>query len=384
MNRSIIHIHIPAFPIAVARVCRSELRDRPVVVAPPFSERALILHVSLEAKKEGLFKGMPLSKAVKQCPGLKILSPNPGLTERAWEAVTNMAAQYTPLWEPSRPGHIYLDITGTERLWGKAKDTGCRLGREVRARLRLTGAAGVAGNKMVAGIASRVTPSLEVQDVAPGQEAAFMAPLPVAVMPGIGRVRKKILLEELNIRRVRELAALNMPALKLIFGRQGPTMHQRALGIDPTPVYTPVEKPMISEAVTLSQDENDDQNLLAILYHLVERCAHRLRNRELVPKKVDLLIRYTDHKEAKGGVKLTGNSFWDFALYSPLEQLFFKTCHRRIRVRFMRIRFQDLTRPDPQLSLFETPDPVHEKRIAAARALDRIRRRYGEGIINWR
>ena len=216
MQRHIIHLHIPSFSISVARVCSPALRSRPVAVAPPQSERALILAVSPEARKEGIFKGMPLSKAMKQCPGLTALPPDPGLTERASKAMTRVVGQYTPLWEPSRPGHIYLDVTGTERLWGKAKDTGYRLRQEIKARLRLSGTVGVAGNKMVSSIASRITPSLEVMDVDPGREPSFMAPLKVDVVPGIGRVRRKILLEELNIIRVRELAALDVGALKLI------------------------------------------------------------------------------------------------------------------------------------------------------------------------
>ena len=223
--RSIIHIHIPSFPIAVAQVCRPALRGRPVAVAPALSERALILSVSLEAQKEGLFRGLPLSKAVKRCPGLKVIPPDPSLLERANRAMAKVVAQYTPLWEPSRPGHVYLDVTGTKRLWGKAKDTGHRLSKEIKVRLHLTGTAGVAGNKMVSSIASRITPSLEVLDVDRGREASFMAPLKVDMMPGIGRFRKKILLEELNIFRVQELAALDIGHLKLIFGGHAHVIH---------------------------------------------------------------------------------------------------------------------------------------------------------------
>lgn len=381
MNRSIIHIHIPSFPIAVAQVCRPELRGRPVVVAPPLSDRALVLWLSPEARKEGVFRGMSLAKAVRQCPKLRVLAPDPNLTERACQAMAKVVAQYTPLWEPSRPGHVYLDVTGTGRLWGKARDTGHRLNREIKARLRLTGTAGVAGNKMVAGIASRITPSLEVLDVDHGREATFMAPLKVDVMPGIGQVRRKILLEELNILRIRELAALDMEGLRLIFGSKAHVIHQRALGIDPTPVYPIPKKPMVSEAITLPKDENDDQRLLAILYQMVERCAFQLRERDLIPKKAELLIRYSDQMEGKGRVMLGCNSFWDFDLYSPLKDLFLKKVSRRVRVRFMRIRFQDLFTPDRQLSLFAAPDPFTEKQTAVIQALDRVRERYGKEAI---
>ncbi|MCJ7684203.1 MAG: hypothetical protein MUO68_07905, partial [Desulfobacteraceae bacterium] len=109
MYRHIIHLHIPAFPIAVARVSRPELRERPVAVASPRSERSSILAVSREARSEGVFKGMPLGKARKLCPGLTVLPPNPKVMEEACQNLARSAARYTPLYEPSRPGHIYLD-----------------------------------------------------------------------------------------------------------------------------------------------------------------------------------------------------------------------------------------------------------------------------------
>jgi len=381
--RHILHIHIPAFPIAVERVCCPELRGRPVAVAPPYSERGLILSVSSEARKEGIYKGMPLGRAMKFCPDLTVLAPNPDLTDKASQALTRMAAQYTPLWEPFRPGHLYLDMTGTKRLWGRAKDTAGRLSREIKEHLRLTGGVGVAGNKMVSSIASRIMKSEGVLDVDHGQEPAFMAPLKVDLLPGIGHMRQRILLEELNISLVREITSMEMGSLKLLFGRQAFVIHQRALGIDPTPVYPPRIRPIVAEEITLPKDENDDHQLLGILYGLVEKCAHRFRNRALFPRKAGLLIRYTDQVEIIRQVRLPFRTFWDFDFYGPLEKLFLKACQRRTRVRFMRVWFRDFVPPDPQLSLFPEPTSDTEKKTLITQALDRIRGKYGDGAIRY-
>lgn len=398
MSRHIIHLHIPAFSIAVARVSEARLRDRPVAVAPVRSERALILSLSLEARKEGVKKGMPLSEAVKQCPALTIVPPNPGLTERAVQALTTVAARYTPLLEPSRPGHVYLDVTGTERLWGKARDAGYRLRKEIKGRLHLPGTVGVSGNKMVSSVASRIISSETVLDVDHGREASFMAPLRVNVVPGIGPLRRKILLEELNIIRVRELAALDVGGLRVLFGRQAHVIHERALGIDPTPVYPSPARPRVSEEITFAEDENNDERLLAALYRLVERCSYRLRGRAIFPGKAGLLIRYSDQVEVRRRLKLPPfgaqeggperrrgqagrHGPQDFDLFRPLEELFFKACKRRVRVRFMRIWFWDLAPPSPQLSLFHTPSPREERGTLVIHAMDRIRERYGEGAI---
>jgi DNA polymerase-4 len=381
--RHIIHFHIPAFSIAVERVCHPELRDRPVAVAPPHSERAPILSASFEARKEGIFKGMPLGKAIKFCPALTVLPPNPGLTEKASQVLTNMLAQYTPLWEPFRPGHVYLDVTGTERLWGRAKDTASRLRREIKGHLRLSGAVGVAGNKMVSSIASTIMLSEGVLDVDHGQESSFMAPLKVDVLPGIGHVRRRTLLEELNITLVREIAAMDMGSLKLVFGRQAYVIHQRAFGIDPTPVYPPRIRPTVTEEITLSGDENDDRILLGILYELVEKCARRLRSRALFPRKAGLVFRYADQVEVTRQTKLPNESFWDLVLYEPLQKIFFKACQRRVGVRFMRVWFQNFSAPSSQLPLFPAAPCDAEKKTRVTHALDRIRERHGDEAIKY-
>lgn len=352
-----------------------------MAVAPLHSDRALILSSSSEARKEGVYKGMPLGKAVKFCPDLTVIPPDPGLTEKAGTVLAGVAAQYTPLWEPFRPGHIYLDVTGTERLWGRAKDTAGRLRRDIKGQLRLSGTVGVAGNKMVSSIASRILRSEGVLDVNHGQESLFMAPLRVGMLPGIGHVRRRILLEELNITLVREIAAMDMGNLKLVFGRAAYVIHQRAIGIDPTPVYPPRMKPTVAEEITLSQDENDDEKLLGILYGLVEKCGHRLRSRSLRPRKAGLVLRYADQEEATRRINLNPPSFWDVDLYGPLESLFFKACKRRIRVRFMRVWFRDFSSSNLQLSLFHPRSPIREKKNEVARTLDRIREKHGEAVI---
>jgi len=383
LDRHIIHVHIPAFPIAVARVVRPELRDRPVAVAPLHSERALILSASAEARQEGIFKGMPLGKAMKFCSGLTVLPPDHDLTAKACRLLAGLVARYTPLWEPSCPGHIYLDVTGTDRLWGRAKDAAIRLRREIKEQVQLSGTVGVASNKMVSSIASRLIRSEGILDVDHGREPSFMAPLKVNVLPGIGPVRRRILLEELNIALVRQIVALDMGSLKLVFGQQAYVIHQRALGIDPTPVFPPSAEPMVAEEAILSQDENDDEKLLGVLYGLVEKCSYQLRSRSLLPRKAGIYFRYTDQEEVTRHVQVPKPSFWEFDLYAPLEAAFLNACRRRVRVRFMKIWFRDFSMPSAQLPLFAFAPQNEKKKVQVLSALDRIRDKHGEALIQY-
>jgi DNA polymerase-4 len=383
MDRNIIHVHIPSFPIAVARVIRPELRGRPVAVAPPHSERALLLSVSAEARQEGIFKGMPFGKAMKFCPSLTVLPPDHDLTTKACQVLAGVVARYTPLWEPSQPGHIYLDVTGTNRLWGKAKDAANRLTQEIKEQAHLSGTVGVASNKMVSSIASQLLRSEGVLDVDHGREPSFMAPLKVNVLPGIGPVRRRILLEELNITLVRQVAVLDMGSLELLFGQQAYVIHQRALGIDPTPVFPPSTEPMVTEEAALPQDENDDEKLLGLLYGLVEKCSYQLRSRSLLPRKAGLYFRYADQEEVTRHVQIPKPSFWDFDLYAPLEAAFLKACQRRVRVRFMKIWFKNFSAPSTQLSLFAFAPQDEKKKAQVISALDRIREKHGETLIQY-
>jgi DNA polymerase IV len=394
-HRSIIHLHIAALPIAVARVSQAPLRERPVAVAPLQSDRPVVLSVSSEARREGVFKGMPLKKAIKRCPGLKVLPPDPEALEKTCRHLAQTAARYTPIWEPSRPGHLYLDLTGAERLWGPVHDAARRFQKEIREHLGLAGTLGVAANKLVSSVASRLLPPgkdpMEMFNVAYGQEADFMAPLKVGVVPGIGRVRQKTLLEDLNITRVGELAAMDVGRLKLIFGRRAPLIHQYSLGIDATPVYAQAEKPMVSESAMLPQGENDDERLLKTFWRLVEICFYHMRKRRWFPLKAGFLVRYGDQVVATRSLKISpavrghgqtdGLHLWNPSLFAPLEKLFFDVCQRRVRVRFLKVWFREFRALHFQLSLFHAPSPREEKNRRLIHAMDQIRDRYGDGAV---
>jgi DNA polymerase-4 len=326
---------------------------------------------------------MPLGKAMKFCPGLTVLPPDPDLTTKACRVLAGVVARYTPLWEPSQPGHIYLDVTGTNRLWGKATDAANRLRREIKEEVRLSGTVGVASNKMVSSIASHVLHREGILDVDHGREPSFMAPLKVNVLPGIGPVRRRILLEELNITLVRQIVALDLGSLKLVFGQQAYVIHQRALGIDTTPVFPPSTEPTVAEEVTLPQDENDDEKLLGVLYGLVEKCSYQLRTRSLLPRKAGITFRYADQEGVTRQVPIPKPGFWDFDLYAPLEAAFLKACQRRVRVRFMKIWFKDFSAPSAQLSLFAFAPQEENKKAQVIGALDRIREKHGEELIRY-
>jgi DNA polymerase-4 len=127
MERDVLHLSIPAFPIELARVSDSSLRARPVAVVPGNSERALLQCVSAEARAEGVLEGMPLFRARRFCPSLILLTPDPELVAKGMQALLELSGQYTPVWEPATPGRLFLDLTGGRKLFGPGRDVAARL-----------------------------------------------------------------------------------------------------------------------------------------------------------------------------------------------------------------------------------------------------------------
>ena len=156
MRRTILFVDPPAFCTTVEQLVAPALRSRPLAVAPPGAERGTILALSPEAEAAGIRRGMATRLARKLCRDLVLVPPNPKLYARASRALDEVLRVYAPVIEPRWYGHAFLDLSGTERLFGPAVDVAERIRREVRERLRLPLWVGVAGNKLVSEAATRV------------------------------------------------------------------------------------------------------------------------------------------------------------------------------------------------------------------------------------
>jgi len=380
--RHILHVHIAEFEIALARLSSPDLRGRPVAVAPIHAARSLIISASREARMEGVFKGMSIHRAKAVCPGLTLIEPDPETAEKAFRAVGHVASFYTPLREPAGLGHIYLDMTGTERLWGRARDAAFRIGREIGIKTGLFANVGVACNKTVSNIASRIRSNEAVMDVEYGTEADFLAPLRASTLPGIGFARSRLLENELDIKCIGQIAALDPLSLTCLFGRDARVIHQRARGIDPTPVTPPVMSPMVREEISFEQDTNDIRILSRCLHKLVETCSRHMRDRAIRPGSASVRIRYSDRVEASRRCRLPRHGFSSLDLYPPIEIIFQKAFTRRVRIRYMELVFRGLRPENGQLCLFNDQESNGNK-TAAINAIDRIRHRYGEEAIRF-
>jgi len=209
IERYISAIQVPAFPIAVERIADLSLKGKPVIVAPVNSARSLVIAASEEVRSDGVFPGMPLQQAVRLSPSAVLLPPNGRLYRRASKALWKIYSNFTPLVEPHLWGNSYLDLSGTNRLFGPATDTAMKIQKEIQRRLSLDTAIGVASNKLTSRIASAVTKPLSIREIRTGEEASFISPYNVHKLPV---VRKLVFeaLREVNLLKIGQVAALSL------------------------------------------------------------------------------------------------------------------------------------------------------------------------------
>jgi DNA polymerase-4 len=378
MEREIIYMTVPAFPVAVERVLHPGLRGRPVVVAPMGAARSIVTALSAEAWSAGVRKGMALSKATRYCRNIIVLPPNEPLYLRASRAIFRVLENFSPVLEPSGHGHAYLDITGTCRLLGPPRDAAWKAQKEIRQQLHLDTSLGVASNKMVSRIASEVIRPSGLQNVPHGDEATFLSPLPVRLLPGIGP-QTEGQLEDLNIRMIRDIAAMRLEHLALAFGRLGFLLHQRAQGIDSTPVVPMRAVPALEMEKILPEDSNDYELLKETLRGLCDRAGEQLREKDQRAGKGELRIRYADYREDGRKLKLAPPLQSSAALCGQVLPVLNLILKRRTRVRSLHLQLTDFTSGMVQLDLFASPQPARCAKLESA--LDALRRRYGRTIV---
>ncbi len=376
MTRDIAHINIPDFPIETARVVDSGLREKPVIVASGNSSRAVITCSSIEARKEGVKTGMYLSQALRYCRTLSILQPEPQLYQAALTSITKLASNYSPAIELSSPGHLYLDISGTKRLFGNGEDLIARIQKEIKRELSLKGALGLAANKLVARIAAHVIDAKEILYIPRGTEAGFLAPIKVNHLP-VNQDIGQQLIALLNINVIGQITTIPLANLTRVFGKHGLLLYDQAQGIDNTPVIPKEATLQVSEDMTLPEDTNRLDEVAHFLKEITEKVGERLRNNCYGARELTLTIHYSDgvKKEVRTRVNLAVDNI------SIFEKLFniFKKLEKRTRISWLKITASNIVKVNHQMNVFKLAG--REKREALSYCIDDIRERFGNQII---
>lgn len=391
MDRRIVSFCIPKMGVALARLNSPSLRTRPLAVAALHTSRAVIRETSPEAEDAGIFPGLPVDRARRRCPSLHLIPPNPAQTAEAHRALLAAVAAVTPTWEPLRPGQVFLDLSGTTRLFGAACDTAMRIERELARQTGLHAVAGIGTNKLVAQMATTVLTPPQLCDVRPGSEQDFLRPLPISAFPGLqgpeGTALRAIL-EDLNLLTVQDLADATLEALEPVFGRWALRLYQWSRGLDSSPVLPPDHRPTITRSHRFEPDTIDLPCLLAGLSRLTDAVCRELRRHQHGCSRLTLTAQYSDRQTLHRTHSLTTPTQWEVDMFPLIRNLFIHRFPRRVRINTLTVRANSFRLPPQQLSLFDAhgeppgmsaPPAAHR----LAMALDRLRLRFGTTSIMW-
>ncbi len=378
-GRTILHVDLDAFFAAVEQRDRPELRGRPVVVgggAP--TDRGVVSAASYEARVFGVRSAMPLRTAAALCPDAVFLPVDGRKYDSVSREVMAVLRRFTPLVEPVSIDEAFLDVTGSMALFGDGEAIGRKIKASVRNEVGLTISIGVAATKLVAKIASDLRKPDGLVVVRPGDEAAFLAPLPISRLWGVGPATAGAL-REFDVVTIGDLAALPLDVLVRRFGPHGGSLHDRALGVDAEPVGRSDGAKSIGHEHTFDVDTADPDTLERTLLAMADGVAARLRSAKLRARTVTVKVRDSDFRTTTRQRTIDPPTdltepIWRAAVELAAPEL------RGVRVRLIGVTASGFDE-SPQLALFDDEDDRHRRRRRVVEAADAIRRRWGSRAV---
>lgn len=382
--RTYFHVDMDAFFVSVEELFDPSLKGKPVVVGGRANERGVVSAASYEARKFGVHSAMPLRTAYKLCPQAVFVDGHPDRYRESSRQVYDVLHSFSPLVEMASIDEAYIDMTGTERLHGPPLKAAHRLHEQMKAATRLNCSIGIAAARLVAKISSDQAKPNGVLWIIPGSEAAFLAPLDVRKVPGVGKVTEKNL-HSLGIRKVGDLARLDDKFLEERFGKWGLALAGKSRGEDAggwydTEIGEDSGPKSISHEHTFSEDTADVAQLEGTLARLSEMVGRRLREHGLHARTIQLKLRYSDFSTITRAHSVARPTQLDTELFAEIRELFYANWNRGAKVRLLGVNTSCFDEQADQMDLLG--EDRHERWTRALAAADRLRDKFGESAVS--
>ncbi len=380
--KSIIHVDMDAFFVSVERVLNPKLNGKPVIVGQISGKRGVVSAASYEARKLGVHSAMPMVQAKKLAPDAIYLTGSSAAYKLYSDRVMSILSRFTPAIEPVSIDEAYLDISGTERLFrARAFKLAETIRNTIAAETSLPCSIGCAGSRYMAKIATNCAKPAGILYIKPGYETAFLAPLEISAMPGVGPAAVEKY-KRMGISKIGDLQKFRPELVKKVFGRHGQLFYNRAVAeenavLQSSEVTAQVRQPKsVGNEVTYSIDSDDPERLEATLSYLSEKVAGRLRRAGLRFEQVTLKLRYSDFSTFTRSKTISFDAGDSSTIFATSRDLMKTLCAgRRQRVRLIGVTVSSLVTPARQLGLFENLSP--QKTDLLEECFDSIRKRYG-------
>ncbi|RYD97068.1 MAG: DNA polymerase IV [Sphingobacteriales bacterium] len=371
--RHIAHFDLDAFFVSVELLKRPELRGKPLIVGGD-GQRGIVAACSYEARKFGIQSAMPSLTAKKLCPEAIFISGSHGEYSKYSRMVTQIIADGVPQYEKASIDEFYVDLTGMDKFFGVSQFT-----RELREKItRETGlpiSYGLSANKLVSKMATNEAKPNGYLEVPHGRETAFLWPLTVDKIPGVGGATQQQLYG-LGIRTIEQLAGTPVKILELHFGKWGRKLWEKAHGISDSPVEPYSEQKSLSHETTFSDDSCDPDFLHKKLVELTEEAAYDLRQDEKLTGCVTVKIRYADFTTVSRQ-EVGDYTAFDPVLLSRVKSNFNKLWKKGEKVRLLGVRFSHLIPMTLQMNLFD--DALEQ--LELFKAVDAIKNKFGSALV---
>jgi DNA polymerase-4 len=382
-GRTIFHVDMDAFFVSVEELFDPGLKGKAVVVGGQRDERGVVSAASYEARKFGVHSAMPLRTAAKLCPHAIFVDGHPERYRDCSRKVYEVLNRFSPKLEMVSIDEAYVDMTGTDRLHGPPLRAAHALHTAMKSETNLNCSIGIGASRLIAKVCSDQAKPNGVLWIVPGGEVAFLAPLDVRKIPGVGKVMEKRL-EEQGIRRVGDLAARDERWLEQNFGVLGLALSGKARGQDAgawfdSDIGEDQGPGSISHEHTFSVDTDDAQAMGAMLARLSEMVCRRLREQNLHARTLQLKLRDSGFHTITRARTLEQPTSVDSEVLATLRELF-RANWDGSAIRLLGVQASHFEDESQQLNL--GPATSHEKWTQALSAADRVREKFGESSIS--
>jgi DNA polymerase-4 len=378
LQRWIIHVDLDAFFASVEELLDPTLRGKPLIVGGSPEGRGVVAAASYAARAYGVHSAMPVAQALRLCPQLIIARGHYGAYGDYSDRVMAILHDFTPTVEQISIDEAFLDITGCEQLWGPPLEIARRIKQRVAAEVGLPISLGIAATKLVAKIACSQGKPNGLTLVLPGEEAAFLAPLAIEELWGVGKVTGARL-RSFGLRTIGDLQRSGVERLTVLLGDAGQWLYRSAMGIDPSPVESGHGRRSISQETTFARDIAEREPLRQTILQMSDHLAAHLRRRGLVATTVRLKYRSAAFETYTRQSALEQPTDQAATINAIALQLLDANWTSGRPLRLLGVGVSGLLDDAGyQLSLFDDRD---QRDIRLANALDEIRNRFGRGAI---
>lgn len=386
---TILHVDMDAFYASIEIRDDPSLAGRPVCVGGPSDQRGVIAAASYKAREYGVRSAMPTAEARRLCPDLVLLPPDFDRYTAVSREIMAIFRQYTPLVEPLSLDEAFLDVAGSERLFGDASAIGRQIKKEILRRTGLVASVGVAPSKFLAKLASDLSKPDGFKVIEAHEVRELLDPLSVSKIYGVGP-RTALRLEALGVRTIGDLARRDKVEVAREFGATGVWIHDLAHGIDTRRVIPRREEKSHGMERTFPTDVSDREELRLSLLSFCEEVAFGLRDKGLRGRTVTLKARYGDFTTVTRTKTLDHATNLGPRIYSVARELFEKLPPGPLRLLGVQLSGLSDVRVPVQESLFgDAPSAApsgssYESRLKLERAtesLDKLRKKYGERTV---